>query len=143
MSTAVAAGIPPAHGGFRGSEKGKPDPEDADSRRRRNTNGFFAEDEEDEEEVEDEQGVGEAAVRRREEEEEEQEHKKILKGKDLQFSEYRKTNTITSCPVCRKTRTWQWNNSLTHAINQVKRSNNTELSKKCHGWLLHNHGFKF
>ena len=78
-----------------------------------------------------------------EEEEEEQEHKKIPKGKDLQFSEYRKSNTITSCPVCRKTTTWQWNNSLTHAINQVKRSNNTELSKKCHGWLLLNHRFKF
>jgi hypothetical protein len=39
-----------------------------------------------------------------EEEEEEQEHKKILKGKDLQLSEDRKTNTIASCPVCRQRR---------------------------------------
>ncbi|OEL25176.1 hypothetical protein BAE44_0013804 [Dichanthelium oligosanthes] len=65
MSTAVAAGMPTAHGGFRGSDKGKPDPEDADSRRR-NTNGFFVEEEEEE------GGGAQAAVRREEEEEEEE-----------------------------------------------------------------------
>ncbi|CAO2202585.1 unnamed protein product [Urochloa humidicola] len=59
MSTAVAAGMPPAHGGFRRSEKGKPDPEDVDGRRR-NTNGFFEEEDE---------GSGEEAGVRREEEE--------------------------------------------------------------------------
>ncbi|CAL5005213.1 unnamed protein product [Urochloa decumbens] len=62
MSTAVAAGMPPAHGGFRRSEKGKPDPEDVDGRRR-NTNGFFVEEAEEEEEG------AEVAVRREEEEE--------------------------------------------------------------------------
>ncbi|RCV31899.1 hypothetical protein SETIT_6G215000v2 [Setaria italica] len=64
MSTAVAAGMPPAHGGFRGSEKVNPDPDDAGSRRR-NTNGFFVEEEE-------ESGGAEAAVRRELEEEEEE-----------------------------------------------------------------------
>ncbi|KAL6661116.1 hypothetical protein ACP70R_000500 [Stipagrostis hirtigluma subsp. patula] len=42
MSTAVAAGMPPAHGGFRASEKGKkPDSDEA----KRDTNGFFVEEE--------------------------------------------------------------------------------------------------
>ncbi|CAO2173444.1 unnamed protein product [Urochloa humidicola] len=59
MSTAVAAGMPPAHGGFRRSEKGKPDPDDVDGRRR-NTNGFFEEEDE---------GVAQEATVRREEEE--------------------------------------------------------------------------
>jgi hypothetical protein len=52
---------------------------------------------------------------------------------------------IASCPVCtrKKQATWQWNGALTHAIDQVKKSNNTELLKKRHRWLLRNHGFKF
>lgn len=70
MSTAVAAGVSPAHGGFRRSGSGKPDPEEAD--RMRNANGFFSvPDEEEEEEEEHEHGDEVAAARREEEDEEE------------------------------------------------------------------------
>ncbi|KAL6662138.1 hypothetical protein ACP70R_001522 [Stipagrostis hirtigluma subsp. patula] len=58
MYSAVAAGMPPAHGGFRASEKGKkPDSDEG----KRETNGFFVEEEE-----EDRDG---AAVRAEEEDE--------------------------------------------------------------------------
>jgi len=73
MSTAVAAGVSPAHGGFRRSGSGKPDPEEAD--RMRNANGFFSvpDEEEEEEEEEHEHGEAAAAARREEDEEEEEE----------------------------------------------------------------------
>ncbi|KAL6644517.1 hypothetical protein ACP70R_016125 [Stipagrostis hirtigluma subsp. patula] len=58
MSTAVAAGMLPAHGGFRASEKGKkPDSDEG----KRDTNGFFVE-EEDEEEDRDDEAVRATAV---------------------------------------------------------------------------------
>jgi hypothetical protein len=64
MSTAVAAGVRPAHGGFQRSGSGKPDPEDAD--RMRDANGYLVKEHEEEEE-EEERG-GEAAAAGREEE---------------------------------------------------------------------------
>ncbi|TVU05052.1 hypothetical protein EJB05_48208 [Eragrostis curvula] len=57
MSTAVAPGMPPAHGGFQRPGKGKADPDE----RKRDTNGFLSEEEEEED----------AVVRRGQEEEEE------------------------------------------------------------------------
>jgi hypothetical protein len=61
MSTAVAPGMPPAHGGFQRPGKGKADPDE----RERETNGFLSSSEEEEE--------GDEAVVRREEEEKEEE----------------------------------------------------------------------
>jgi hypothetical protein len=59
MSTAVAPGMPPAHGGFQRPGKGKADPDE----REREANGFLSSSSEEE---------GDEAVVRREEEEEEE-----------------------------------------------------------------------
>ncbi|CAD6264777.1 unnamed protein product [Miscanthus lutarioriparius] len=78
MSTAM---VSPAHGGFRRSGSGKPDPEEAD--RMRNANGFFSvPDEEEEEEEEHEHGEA-AAVRRREEDEEEDEAEALSEASSI------------------------------------------------------------
>jgi hypothetical protein len=71
MSTAVAPGMPPAHGGFQRPGKGKADPDE----REREANGFLSsssEEEGDEAVVRREEEEEEEAVVRREEEEEEE-----------------------------------------------------------------------
>ena len=72
MSTAVAR---PAHGGFRQSGSGKPDPEDAD--RMRDANGYLVQEEEEEEHGD------EAAARREDEDEEDEEAEAVSEASSI------------------------------------------------------------